>query len=366
LERREHASGGFLRLAKRNYAVHVTDAFAPEEIIRRYALRGGEKLVGLTKQGTPRQRGPKSKLTLAEVTTINELEPEAYAQLPAFNELTVVDPRKRVRFEKPGGSMSMRIVDLMTPIGRGQRGLIAAPPRTGKTMLLQQMAAGIAANHPDIYMMVLLVDERPEEVTEMRRTVHGEVVFSSNDQDAASHIRIARLMVEKAKRMVECGQHVLVLLDSLTRLGRAFNVAVRSSGRTMSGGLDIGALTEPKAIFGAARNIEDGGSLTILASALIETGSRMDELIFNEFKGTGNMEIMLSRDLANLRIWPAMNLNQSGTRKEELLLGTETVEKIYRIRRQISPMDTTKAMGFLLDTLGKYPNNEQFLKSVAK
>ena len=365
LERREQG-GGFMRSAKRNYAVHGMDPFVAEDLIRRFSLRGGETLVGNVKRGNGRQRGPKSKLALAEIATVNGLEPEAHAELPTFKDLTVVDPRDRLRFEKPGGSISMRVVDLMTPIGRGQRGLIAAPPRTGKTMLLQQMAAGIAANHPDVYMMVLLVDERPEEVTDMRRTVHGEVVFSSNDQSAANHIRIARLMTEKAKRMVESHRHVLVLLDSLTRLGRAFNVAIRSSGRTMSGGLDIGALTEPKAIFGAARNIENGGSLTILASALIETGSRMDELIFNEFKGTGNMEIMLTRELANLRIWPAMNLNQSGTRKEELLLGAETVEKIYRIRRQISPMDTTKAMGFLLDSLGKYPDNKQFLDSIAK
>ncbi|HPZ99861.1 MAG TPA: transcription termination factor Rho, partial [Phycisphaerae bacterium] len=261
--------------------------------------------------------------------------------------------------------MSMRVIDLLTPIGRGQRGLIAAPPRTGKTVLLQQMAAGIAANHPDLYMMVLLIDERPEEVTEMRRTVRGEVVASSNDQDVASHLRIARLMIAKAKRMVEAGQHVLILLDSLTRLGRAFNQAVRSSGRIMSGGVDINALTEPKAIFGAARNIEGGGSLTILASALIETGSRMDELIFNEFKGTGNMEIMLNREMANLRIWPAMDLKQSGTRKEELLLGAAAVEKIARIRRQIAGMPNDKAMLTLIDALSKYPDNESFLKNQA-
>jgi transcription termination factor Rho len=226
------------------------------------------------------------------------------------------------------------------------------------------MAAGLAANHPDIYMMVLLIDERPEEVTEMRRSVHGEVVASSNDENVASHIRIARLMLEKAKRMVETGQHVLILLDSLTRLGRAFNAGVRSSGRIMSGGIDINALAEPKSIFGAARNIENGGSLTILASALIETGSRMDEVIFNEFKGTGNMEIMLTRELANLRIWPTMNLNQSGTRKEELILGKETAEKVYRIRRQIANMDFVKAMEKLIEVLGKYPDNPAFLETI--
>ncbi|HSW45674.1 MAG TPA: transcription termination factor Rho [Phycisphaerae bacterium] len=365
----QERGGGFLRAPGRNYAIHPGDTFVPIDVIRRFGLRGGEHLVGQADRGHGgggRHQGPGGRMTLNRVDTIDNLEPGRYAELPSFNDLTVVDPRERVRFEIPGGSISMRVVDLMTPIGRGQRGLIAAPPRTGKTILLQQMAAGIAKNHPDIYMMVLLVDERPEEVTEMRRTVHGEVVSSSNDQDAASHIRIARLMIEKAKRMVECGRHVLVLLDSLTRLGRAFNTAIRSSGRTMSGGVDIRALAEPKAVFGAARNIENGGSLTIMATALIETGSRMDELIFNEFKGTGNMEIMLSREMANQRIWPAMDLNLSGTRKEELLLGQEVVEKTYRIRRQISPMPPPKAMTFLTESLSKFPDNQTFLNNLAR
>jgi len=351
--------GGSLRSAGRNYSVHPTDPFVSLDMIRRLGLRGGEHMTG-------RVDRVKGRHTLVAADMINGLESGHYGELTPFNDLTVVDPRQRLRFEIPGGSISMRVVDLMTPIGRGQRGLIAAPPRTGKTMLLQQMAAGIAANHPDVYMMVLLVDERPEEVTEMRRTVHGEVVASSNDQDAASHIRIARLMTEKAKRLVECGRHVLVLLDSLTRLGRAFNTAIRSSGRTMSGGVAIRALTEPKAIFGAARNIENGGSLTIMATALIETGSRMDEVIFNEFKGTGNMEIMLSREMANQRIWPAMDLNMSGTRKEELLLGQEVVEKVYRLRRQLSPMSPPNGMMFLLDLLRKFPDNQTFLDNLAK
>ncbi len=361
----QEKGGGFLRSPARNYSVQPNDPFVAPEIIRKYGLRGGEHLGGKADQ-TRGGRNQGGRLAMTSVETVNDLPVEHFAELAPFNDLTVVDPRASLRFEIPGGSMSMRVIDLMTPIGRGQRGLIAAPPRTGKTILLQQMAAGIAHNHPDIYMMVLLVDERPEEVTEMRRTVRGEVVSSSNDQDAASHIRIARLMTEKARRLVECGRHVLVLLDSLTRLGRAFNNAIRSSGRTMSGGVDIRALTEPKAIFGAARNIENGGSLTIMASALIEAGSRMDELIFNEFKGTGNMEIMLSRDMANQRIWPAMDLNLSGTRKEELLLGQETVEKIYRIRRQISSMPPPKAMAFLIDALKKFPDNKTFLENVAK
>ncbi|GMV96682.1 MAG: hypothetical protein AMXMBFR83_10440 [Phycisphaerae bacterium] len=356
---------GFLRSAKRNYAIHPSDPLVSAEQVRRLTLRGGETIAGPVQRGS-RQPGAQAAASVARIELVNGLTPEAAAELTPFHELTVIDPRERIRFETPGGPLTMRVLDLMTPIGKGQRGLIAAPPRTGKTILLQQMAAGIAANHPEIYMMVLLIDERPEEVTEMRRTVHGEVVFSSNDQNIASHIRIARLMIEKAKRMVESGRHVLILLDSLTRLGRAFNAGIKSSGRTMSGGVDIRALEEPKAIFGAARNIENGGSLTIMASALIETGSRMDELIFNEFKGTGNMEIMLNRELANLRIWPAMDLNQSGTRKEELLLGRETIEKVYRLRRQISPMPTPKAMQTLLEWLSKAPSNQAFLDGLAR
>ena len=361
-----HEKGyGFLRSARRNYAIHPTDAFVGPELIKRFALIGGEQIAGIKQRSNGRKGAVQTQFRLAEIQGIDGLPGEHRLGLPRFNDLTVVDPRERIRFEIPGGPTTMRVIDLMTPIGRGQRGLIAAPPRTGKTILLQQMSAGIAANHPELYMMVLLIDERPEEVTEMRRTVHGEVVASSNDENVASHVRIARLMISKAKRMVETGQHVLILLDSLTRLGRAFNANIRSSGRIMSGGVDINALTEPKSIFGAARNIENGGSLTIMATALIETGSRMDELIFNEFKGTGNMEIMLNREMANQRIWPAMDLKQSGTRKEELLLGPETVNKIVRIRRQIVGMQNDRAMLTLIDALGKYPTNEAFLRSLA-
>ncbi|MBN1514019.1 MAG: transcription termination factor Rho, partial [Phycisphaerae bacterium] len=280
--------GGFLRSAQRNYAVHPTDPRVLPDLVRRHRLIAGETVAGTVRPAR------KSRTTeLAAVNSINGLAPDVFAARTPFADLVAIDPDRPVRFEIPGGSPSMRVVDLMTPIGFGQRGLICAPPRTGKTVLLQQMAAGVATNHPDVYMMVLLIDERPEEVTEMRRTVRGEVVASSNDLDVASHVRIARLMIEKAKRHVECGENVFILLDSLTRLGRAFNAAIRNSGRIMSGGLDIRALEEPKAIFGAARNVENGGSLTIIASALIDTGSRMDEVIFNEFKGTGNMEIML-------------------------------------------------------------------------
>jgi transcription termination factor Rho len=355
---------GFLRSAKRNYAIHPTDVFVPVDVIRKYNLRGGEDIIGEGKPSNGGKNAKRGQIALAQIETITGLPADQYIGLTEFKNLTVIDPKERIQFETPNGPIPMRVIDLMTPIARGQRGLIAAPPRTGKTMLLQQMAAGLAANHPDIYMMVLLIDERPEEVTEMRRTVHGEVVSSSNDENVASHIRIARLMLEKSKRMVEAGQHVLILLDSLTRLGRAFNAGVRSSGRIMSGGIDINALAEPKAIFGAARNIENGGSLTILASALIDTGSRMDEVIFNEFKGTGNMEIMLTRELANLRIWPTMDINQSGTRKEELILGKETAEKVYRVRRQVANMDFVKAMEKLTEVLGKYEDNPAFLETI--
>jgi len=348
--------GGFLRSAKRNYSVHATDPRISADLVKRYGLRGGETISGTGHQGK-KQRSPE----IRSVEAINGRGPDDYLELRPFADLTAIDPNRPVRFETDGGPLTMRVIDLMTPIGFGQRGLIVAAPRTGKTVLLQQMAAGVAANHPDTYMMVLLIDERPEEVTEMRRTVHGEVVASSNDHDVASHVRIARLMTEKAKRHVECGEDVVVLLDSLTRLGRAFNAAVRNSGRIMSGGLDIRALEEPKSIFGAARTIEHGGSLTIIASALIETGSRMDDVIFNEFKGTGNMEIMLSRELANLRIWPAIDLNQSGTRKEELLLSPEALEESYRLRRTLAGRSPMQSMEHLLEALGKHPDNRAFL-----
>ena len=259
----------------------------------------------------------------------------------------------------------MRVIDLMMPIGFGQRGLIVAPPRTGKTMLLQQMADGVATNHPDAHLIVLLIDERPEEVTDMKRKVRGEVAASSNDKDAASHVRLARLVIQKSKRLVEAGRDVVILLDSMTRIGRTFNTFTRGSGRIMSGGLDTGALIEPKAIFGAARTAEEGGSLTIIASALIDTGSRMDQVIFNEFKGTGNMEIMLDRDMANRRTWPAIDLNLSGTRKEELLLTPQALQVAHTIRRKLSDHDPERAMHMLLDSMKKYPSNADFVKEHA-
>jgi transcription termination factor Rho len=351
--------GGCLRSDKHNYAVRPGDPRVNPDVARKCGLRGGETVTGVGRKGKAR-----GAVDVAAVESINGRPPDEYLERAHFSDLTAVDPREPVRFETEGGPTSMRVVDLLTPIGFGQRGLIAAPPRTGKTVLLQQMSAGVSTNHPDVYMMVLLIDERPEEVTEMRRTVHGEVVASSNDHNIASHVRIARLMIEKAKRHVEGGEDVFILLDSLTRLGRAFNAAVRTSGRIMSGGLDIKALQEPKAIFGSARKLEEGGSLTIVATALIETGSRMDEVIFNEFKGTGNMELMLSRDLANKRIWPAIFFDQSGTRKEELLLAPDVRARAHAIRRSLAGRPPDQAMQQLVQALDQHPDNRAFLASL--
>ncbi len=372
-ERTDRNGGGFLRAADANYRIRPNDVIVPPELSRRFGLRGGETLSGTlaaagTRKAKYKRKGkgkaPAPGKRLGQLDAINGQPPAAYGEITPFEDLTAISPQRRLHFETPGGPLTMRIIDLMTPIGLGQRGLIAAPPRTGKTVLLQQMAHGIATNHPDMYMMVLLIDERPEEVTDMRRNVRGEVIASSNDQDVASHVRIARLMIEKAKRHVEAGEDVIILLDSLTRLGRAFNAAVRSNGRIMSGGLSAGALAEPKAIFGAARNVEHGGSLTIIASALIDTGSRMDEVIFNEFKGTGNMEIMLDRNLANKRIWPAIDLEQSGTRKEDLLLTPEALKVSYNIRRTLVPRGDVRAMEDLLQIMGKHASNQAFIDAV--
>ncbi len=361
---RDGTGRGHLRSAEANYRMRRDDVFVPREIARALGLRGGESITATI--ANENAKGQSRVLRAENVQTINDLPADDYLDTRPFEDLTPIDPDEAIRFETADGPLTMRVVDLMTPIGLGQRGLIVAPPRTGKTILLQQMSGGVAANYPDVYMMVLLVDERPEEVTEMRRTVHGEVVASSNDRDIASHVRIARLMIEKAKRLVESGRDVFILLDSLTRLGRAFNAATPGGGRVMSGGLDIRALSEPKSIFGAARNVEHGGSLTIIASCLIETGSRMDEVIFNEFKGTGNMEIMLSRDMANRRLWPAIDLNLSGTRKEERLLTPEALEVSHQIRRRLLTSGPVRSMELLLEALQREPNNAGFVRAFAE
>ena len=366
-----NGGSGFLRDPKRNYAVQPQNPQVPRNLIGRFHLRGGEPITGTCDHG---KRG-RGRSMVGAIESVGELAPDAYGELTPFDDLQVVHPETQLKFETPDGSMSMRIVDLFTPIGKGQRGLIVAPPRTGKTILLQQMAEGIRRNHPEALLMMLLIDERPEEVTEMRRSVCNEgsgwhngapeVVFSSNDHEPKNHARIARLMIEKAKRHVEMGKDVVILLDSLTRLSRAFNNIVGSSGRTMTGGLDIKALTVPKQMFGAARKIEHGGSLTIIASVLIETGSRMDDFIFQEFKGTGNMELVLSRELADLRIWPAKNLSESGTRKEEVLLGPENYAKMSRLRRQLLSLSPVKQMEKIISELSKYESNQQYLASLA-
>jgi len=354
--------GGHLRDPKVHYVPRPADVEVSAALCRKWSLRGGEAIVGAVAEGHGGRRGRK---TLTAVDAINGVAAEAYGDIRPFDDLVAIDPDRPLKFELPDGSMSMRVVDLMTPIGLGQRGLIVAPPRTGKTILLQQMAQGIAANHPDAQLFMLLVDERPEEVTDMRRKVRGEVAASSNDHDALSHLRLARLIIARAKRLVEMGRDVVILLDSLTRLGRASNSAKRGTGRTMSGGLDSSALTEPKSIFGAARNVENGGSLTIIATALIDTGSRMDEVIFNEFKGTGNMEIVLSREIANRRVWPAIDLNQSGTRKEERLLTPEALQVSYLVRRALHDRDPVRSMEQLLEAMGRHPTNAAFVRDYA-
>lgn len=356
--------GGFLRSTDSDYRIQSADVVVSDKLQKAFNLRGGESLVWSGDLET----GKKGVKLLGpdNVKSINGHSVDDHLEVKPFEDLIPITPEKAIHFETEDGPITTRVIDLLTPIGFGQRGLIVAPPRTGKTVLLQQMATGLAANHPDVYVMVLLIDERPEEVTDMRRTVHGEVVASSNDQDIASHVRIARLMIQKAKRMVESGQDVFILLDSLTRLGRAFNADIRGSGRIMSGGLDIRALNEPKSIFGAARKIENGGSLTIIASALIDTGSRMDEVIFNEFKGTGNMEIVLCRELANKRMWPAIDLEASGTRQEEKLLTPQALEVSCSIRRTLYGKGPEQSMQMLLDLMQRYPNNAKFIDETAQ
>jgi transcription termination factor Rho len=357
------SGGGFLRAPESNYEIRPGDPRLTARQCQAWHLVGGESVAAHVRP--PEKRSGGRALEVIEAEAIDGRSVDDHLETPAFETLTPIEPRVPMHFETPGGPLSMRLLDLMTPIGFGQRGLIAAPPRTGKTILLQQMADGAARNHPDLHLLMLLIDERPEEVTEMRRHIRGEVVASSNDQRIESHVRVARLIIARAKRLVETGRHVLVLLDSLTRLGRAFNAFIRSSGRIMSGGLDIRALAEPKAVFGAARNIEHGGSLTIIASALIETGSRMDDVIFSEFKGTGNMEIMLSRELANRRIWPAIDLDASGTRKEELLLSPEALTVTRYLRRTLAGRSPDRALQALLDTLERYPDNAAFAREAA-
>ncbi|WP_435006236.1 transcription termination factor Rho [Tundrisphaera lichenicola] len=356
-----HPKGyGYLRDPARNFKINTSDVYVGSPLLSRFQLRQGVKLTGLVDE--PR-RG--EGLRLSELIEIEGRTPEQYLGLRGFDDLTVIDPHEVIRLETGPEPLGMRIMDLLTPIGKGQRGLIVAPPRSGKTILLQQMAAAVAKNHPEIHLIVLLIDERPEEVTDMRRSVRGEVIASSSDHAIEEHIRLAQLTVDRAKRIAESGGQVLILLDSLTRLARAYNKG-SNSGRTMSGGMDIKALDVPKRLFGAARTFEEGGSLTVLATCLIETGSRMDDLIFQEFKGTGNMECVLDRRLAERRIWPAIDIQQSGTRKEERLLTPETLDRVTLLRRTLAGMKPMEAMEGLVKQLGKCASNAEFLDKIGQ
>ncbi|HEY0790662.1 MAG TPA: transcription termination factor Rho, partial [Chthoniobacterales bacterium] len=349
---------GFLRDPKRNYLQSPADIFVTPEVVRKHALRDGLWIKGEIRRGS---RGPQ----LYKLTAINNEDPDKYRDLPVFEELTSINPIQRIRLETVPDRYTTRVMDLMTPIGKGQRGLIVAPPRTGKTTLLQHIADAVCKNHTEMQLIILLVDERPEEVTEIRRTVpKADIMASSNDSDIKSHTRIAQLAIERAKRLVEAGHDVFILLDSLTRVGRAFNNAMTGSGRTMSGGMDARAMEIPRKLFAAARNTEEAGSLTIMATALIETGSKMDELIFQEFKGTGNMEMVLDRQVSDQRVYPAIDIFKSGTRREELLLPAHELDKINTIRRGLAGHRPAEAIERLLSFLRKFPTNAQMLREI--
>ncbi len=354
-----HPKGyGFLRDAKKSYCSQDSDPFVSSSLIEKCGLREGVRILGKVGMGA-RGQGPRLKA----VENIDGMTIEEYANVKKFDDLTAITPNSRVKMEIGPKPITMRVMDLLTPVGRGQRALIVAPPRTGKTMLLQEIAESVSRNHPDMHLIVLLIDERPEEVTEMRRHVRGEVVASSLDSETESHIRISQLIMERAKRLAEEGKNVFILLDSITRTARAFNKWT-NTGRTATGGLDVRALDIPKKMFGSARQFEEGGSLTIVATALIETGSRADDAIFQEFKGTGNMELVLSRDLADRRIWPAIDITKSGTRHEEKLYDPHQFESIVMLRRSLISLSPVEAMEMLSRTLERFPTNTEFLERV--
>lgn len=348
---------GFLRSPMYSYMPGPDDIYVSPSQIRRFGLRTGDVISG---QIRPPKEGERY-FALLRVKEICFREPEEAKRIVLFDNLTPIYPDEQFRMENGDKNYSARIMDLMTPIGKGQRGLIVAPPRTGKTMLLQTIANSISINHPDSYLIVLLIDERPEEVTDMERTVRAEVISSTFDEPPQRHVQVAEMVLEKAKRLVERKVDVVILLDSITRLGRAYNATTPSSGRVLSGGLDANALQRPKRFFGAARNIEEGGSLTIISTALIDTGSRMDEVIFEEFKGTGNADIYLDRHLSDKRIFPAIDLNRSGTRKEDLLLDPDVLNKVWILRRIMAPMNSVDSMDFLLDKMRGTKSNKDFL-----
>ncbi|RLS38913.1 MAG: transcription termination factor Rho [Planctomycetota bacterium] len=349
---------GFLRDPKRNYAAEDSNPFVSSSLVEKYKLRPGVLIRGDVGQGT-RNQGPR----LRDVELIDGFTPEEYLSVKNFDSLTAINPFEQIKLEIGPKPLTMRVMDLLCPIGKGQRALLVAPPRTGKTMLLQDMANSVSINHPEIHLMVLLIDERPEEVTEMRRNVKGEVISSSLDSDVESHIRLSELIIERAKRLAEEGKDVFILLDSITRLARAFNKA-SSTGRTGTGGLDIRALDVPKKLFGQARRFDEGGSLTVCGTALIDTGGRMDEAIFQEFKGTGNMEMVLSRELADRRIWPSIDITKSGTRREEKILAPDLLEGITMLRRSLISLNPVEAMEQLTKTMDRFPTNREFLSRI--
>ncbi len=354
---------GFIRSPDANYLPGPDDIYVSPSQIRRFTLRTGDSIEGEIRSPKEGER----YFALLKVNTINFEEPEKSRHKINFDNLTPLYPDESLVMEILDPSLkdkSGRIIDIVAPLGKGQRGLIVAPPRTGKTVLLQNIAHSITSNHPECYLIVLLIDERPEEVTDMQRSVKGEVVSSTFDEPASRHVQVAEMVIEKAKRLVEHGRDVVILLDSITRLGRAYNTVVPSSGKVLTGGVDANALQRPKRFFGAARNIEEGGSLTIISTALIDTGSRMDEVIFEEFKGTGNSEIILDRKVSDKRVFPSMDILRSGTRKEELLIGDATLKKMFVLRRILNPMGTVDAMEFLLDKISQTKDNKEFFETM--
>jgi transcription termination factor Rho len=353
---------GFLRAPDSNYLPGPDDIYISPSQIRRFNLRTGDTVSGQIRPPKDTER----YFALLKVEQVNHEDPEISREKILFDNLTPLYPNKRVKLETTHDNLSSRIMDLMTPLGKGQRGLIVAPPRTGKTMLLQNIANSVSANHKEVHKIVLLIDERPEEVTDMQRNVDAEVISSTFDEPQQRHVQVAEMVIEKAKRLVEHKRDVLILLDSITRLARAYNATVPPSGKILSGGLDSNALHKPKRFFGAARNVEEGGSLTIIATALIDTGSRMDEVIFEEFKGTGNMEIHLDRKLVDRRVFPSIDINRSGTRKEELLLEPADLNRIWILRKLLAPLTTVDSMEFLLDKIKGTKNNKEFLASMSE
>lgn len=357
---------GFLRAPESNYLAGPDDLYVSPALIKKYGLKTGDYVEG---QIQAPQNESERYFALETIERVNGGDPEKLRHRVSFDDMTPLYPDEQLKMEVPsdtdkGRNLSARVIDLISPTGKGQRSLIVAPPRTGKTVMLQNIAHSIATNYPDVKLIVLLIDERPEEVTDMQRSVKGEVISSTFDEPAARHIQVAEMVIEKAKRLVEAGQDVVILLDSITRLGRAYNTVVPSSGKVLTGGVDAYALQRPKRFFGAARNIEGGGSLTIIATALVDTGSKMDEVIFEEFKGTGNSEIILDRKLSDKRVYPAIDITKSGTRKEDLLVGKDLLSKMYVLRRIINPMGTLEAMEFLLDKLRLTKTNADFFSSM--